>query len=76
VLLLHAEPKVSIRVGDGTGDLYPLWVSPWPACNLLVAEVSTVGLVSVPDVGMPTAWTQQWRTAHTNHLTRSCLELF
>jgi hypothetical protein len=28
VLLLHAEPKVSIRVGDGTGDLYPLWVSP------------------------------------------------
>ena len=52
--LLHAESESTIRDTDSTRDLYPLQVSPWPDCDLLIAEVSAALFITWPDIRMHT----------------------
>ena len=52
--LLHAESESTFRDTDGTRDLYPLQVSPWPDCDLLIAEVSAALFITWPDIRMHT----------------------
>ena len=57
--LLHAESESTIRDTDSTRDLYPLQVSPWPDCDLLIAEVSAALFITWPYIRMLTiivAW--------------------
>ena len=52
--LLHAETESTIRDTDSTRDLYPMQVSPWPDCDLLIAEVSAALFITWPDIRIHT----------------------